>query len=347
MKVTLRTRELKDGRISYYLDVYHRGQRKTEWLNLYLNNDKQQNKETTLLANKIRANREVELQNNTYGFIPDFKRRANFVEYFEQYANKKNSSVYFCTLAQLKAFCKNGIDFQSINIAWLEDFQNFILSRVSSNTAHSYYMLLKSSFKQAIKDKIINSNPADDVPNIKKQEIKRDFLVLSEIELLAKTECPKQEVKRAFLFACFTGLRISDIFDLTWNKIRNDQIEIRQIKTKGILYLPLSKTAKNILNIGIDNVDYPPDQKVFNLPHKVHLNNILKQWAHKAELDKNLHFHIARHTFATLNLTSGSQIYTVSKLLGHKELRSTEIYSRIIDETKKKAIDLLPEINIA
>jgi len=351
MRVTIRTKQLSNGLKSIYLDIYHSGKRRYEFLNLYLSKDKEQNKQTKALAEKIRAKRELEFAHNEFGFVAEFKRKANLIEYFQkQNDSKPKWSIYQNTLIKVKEFSKGKVFFQEIDEKWLENFQKFLLSqKISQNTAKEYYSVLKRILKQAVKDKIIPRNPAEFVSNIKAKDVKRDFLTIDEIKLLAKADFPFTfpDIKRAFLFSCFTGLRFSDVKKLKWKDIKQDHLEIQQQKTKDYIYIPLSKTAKDIITHSNSKIIHLPDSIVFDLPNRWFANHNLKKWFGMVKIEKNAHFHLSRHTFAVMNITQGAQIYTISKLLGHKNLQTTEIYSKLIDEKKKEAIDKLPVIEVS
>ncbi len=182
---------------------------------------------------------------------------------------------------------------------------------------------------------------------LKRRDTERTFLKLTEIEKLAQTPCRDHEVKRAFLFSCFTGLRLSDIRALQWQQIKGDTIEFRQKKTKGYEYLHLSEMARQILtdrpNPKVLNMQ---NTNIFNIRSETQLGKVLKLWCKDAGIDKRVSFHTARHTFATLALTQGVDLYTVSKLLGHKTIQATQIYAKIVDEKKKAAMELLPTIEM-
>ncbi|MFC2083648.1 tyrosine-type recombinase/integrase [Bacteroidota bacterium] len=347
MKVTLRKKELKNKRSSYYLDIYHLGKRKYEFLNIYVDKGDNKYKEKKKLAENIRAKRELELANDEYGFIADFKKRVSLIRYFEKQVESKHKwSNEYNALKHLKKFVKGDIYFQDIDEKWLEKFQEYLLKHVSSNTALSYYMILKKIFKNAKKDNLIIHNVAENVKLIKYREVKRGFLTIEELRTLAKTECFSPEVKRAFIFSCYTGLRYSDICSLKWSNVKQDSLEIRQMKTQELLYIPLNDTSKKLISNNNPNLYHFPNKKVFDLPTRCWTNRVLKRWFKEAKILKNAHFHLGRHTFATMNITQGTHIYTVSKLLGHKKLSSTEIYSNIIDDKKKEAINKLPRINV-
>jgi integrase len=198
--------------------------------------------------------------------------------------------------------------------------------------------------KNALWDEIIDSNPMDRVDTrISRSQSTRIFLVLDEIKKLDKSKkCPKPVVKDAFLFCCFTGLRFSDVQALTWDKLHIESkkhfLYYTQLKTAKPERLPISESALKYL---------PPVRTsgtVFDLPNKKLTNKVLKTWMEEEGINKKVTFHVARHTFATLALNIGIDLKVVSKLLGHSEVRTTEIYAKIIDKTKEDAVQKLPKI---
>ena len=349
MKVAVRKKKKANGDYSLYLDYYNKGTRKYEFLGLYLTKDKKDNKRVLQLAENIKAQRQIELQNHTYGFIPDFKRKANFLKYYESISIQKTTNIncYKSTLMYLKEFTGGQVSISAIDEDWLERFKKFLTNKLSQNTAATYFSTIKTVFRQAVRDKIIIDNPANNVTNVKKQESKRAYLTIEEIEKLAKTECSRADLKRAFLFSCFTGLRYGDVVRLKWEDIKNDRIDIIQQKTKGVEYLPLNETSKNLLKTEKGNIIPLPTNYVFSIPKKVHTNVILKVWGKNAGIKKHLTYHVSRHTFATMSLTLGVDLYTVSKLLGHKQISATQVYAKIIDKKKEEAINSLPNILIS
>src|SRR5690606_640293 len=153
--------------------------------------------------------------------------------------------------------------------------------------------------------------------------------------------------KRAFLFGCLTGLRWSDIQKLKWSEVQKTdngmRIVFNQKKTKELQYLDISDQAVELLG---ERKGKPDDRVFVGLQYSAYMNLELKKWVMKAGITKEITFHCSRHTFATLQLTHGTEIYTVSKLLGHKHLQTTEIYSKIIDEKKREAVNKIPNLNI-
>jgi len=350
MAVKLRKKKLANGDFSLYLDIYQNGKRDYEFLNLRLTKDRPSNKETLKLAENIKAKRQLEIQSSEHGFIPYFKKKANFVDYFSKLTNDKPTAekAWKNTLVHLKNYTGGHTQFSAITDGWLEQFKSYLLTIVSQNTAHTYFSKIKAALNQAVKDKIIIQNPGNLVAQVKKQDIEQSFLTFDELQLLGITSCENNELKKAFLFACYTGLRLSDIRALKWENIRENKIEYRQLKTKGFEYLDLSPMARKLLT----EKTYPKilsmqNTNVFNLPSQSHICYLLKRWCKRAGIDKRVTFHTSRHTFATLALTQqGADLYTVSKLLGHKSIQATQIYAKIVDEKKKALMDSLPMIEI-
>jgi integrase len=349
MSVKLRKKKTKKGD-SLYLDIYHDGQREYEFLKIHLTKDKESNKEKMRIAESIRAKKELEILSSANGLTPKFKKNANFVEYFERFSNEKtNTTHYRNTLNHLREFTGGTIKFIHINEKWLDEFKAYLLKKVSNNSANTYYTSLKTVLKKAVKEKILQENPAQYTDSIKTTEVERVYLTHEELTKLSRAKCPNDEVKRAFLFACYTGLRFSDLNNLTWGKIQTDngryKLQYRQKKTGGFEYFPLSKTATKLLKDESNIINFP-NKPVFDMPCRFHYNQILKSWTKNAGINKNLTSHIARHTFATLSLSSGADLYTVSKLLGHKDIATTQIYAKIIDKKKEEAVDMLPALEV-
>jgi len=347
MSIAIRKKKLADGSVSLYLDIYQHGKRQYEFLNLYLTKERLSSKETLLLARSIAAQRQLEIQNSEHGFIPQFKKKANFVQYFERLTSDKPHRSWKSTLKILREFTNGQIQFSAISGEWLEELKRFILTKVSQNSGHLYFQKIKTALNQAVKDNILLNNPSQHVPQIKMQETHRVFLTIDEIQKLAATACRHPDVRRAFLFCCYTGLRFSDVKALTWANIRDDSIDFRQQKTQGMEYLPLPAVAQKILYMKRGAQVLPVQtNKIFSLPDQSTTGEHLKKWCKEAGMTKRITFHTSRHTFATLALSQGADLYTVSKLLGHKDISTTQIYAKIVDQKKKDAVALLPDIEV-
>ncbi len=356
MSVKLRKRN-QGGKTSLYLDYYNAGSRKTESLKLYLlpkpktSLERTQNKKTLELAETIRAQRQIELQNGEYGFRDREKQKGSLLVYLRMLADKrKNSSGNYgnwdSMLKHLETFSPTDIPFSKIDRKYVQDFKEYLDKKVktksntglSQNSKYSYFNKFRAGLKQAVKDGIILHNPALAVDGFKQGEPQREFLTLEELQAVAKVECDIPQLKTAFLFSCLSGLRWSDIYKLLWSEVQHSNemgyyIRFRQKKTKGVETQPISEQAFELLGERQDK-----DELVFKgLRYSAWHNMKLQQWVMRAGITKTITFHCARHTYATLQLTMGTDIYTVSKLLGHKELKTTQIYAKVIDEKKREA----------
>jgi len=277
MSVKLRKRKLRDGSTSLHLDIYVDGERRYDFLKLYLGKDRSANRETMRLAESIRAMRELELNSRPHGFIPHFKQRVDFVTYFEKIGATKNpaNTSWRNTLMHLKAYTGGTLRLSAVDERWLEGFKAYLLSQVDRGSARPYFGTIRAALNQAVRDQLIPRNPFAGVEHVKPKETERAFLTIEELRQLAAAECRYPEVKRAFLFSSFSGLRISDVRRLTWSNVRNGKLEFRQKKTDGVEYLPLSEQARRLL--GENGVS---EQHVFNLPRSL--------WTIEADLNAYL-----------------------------------------------------------
>ena len=350
MSIKLRTRKNKDGSQSFYLDIYIKGKRNAEFLPIKILKNDPLRKQKKEMAEKIKAKREFDLASNVYGIQNPLTRDEDFLEYFD---NKTKDQPYKSPKNKLKEFAKNRLingtlPFNRIDEKFCEDYKEWLLTQISKNSASMYLSKLKAILNKALRENLIIKNPSKFV-SIKMQETEKEFLTENEINKLYNTDCKNTELKRAFLFACFVGLRISDIKALTWGQIREGKLFLRQKKTKGLEYLPLSETALKILySYEEENIIHLPDTKVFDIKvqKSQNIGNQLRKWAEKAEIKKYITFHTSRHTFTILGLTNGIDIYTMSKLLGHRSVATTQVYANIVDETVKNAVQKLPSLKL-
>lgn len=357
MKVSIRKRKNRSGKTTLYLEFYQNGKKTYEFLNLHLipaktPADKQVNKDTLLLAENIRAKRQLEIQSGNYGFSNNVDKQLDFVLYFKKLTTERqnngiNYETWLSVFRQLEKFTGGTISFKDVNEEWMKRFKEYLLANVSQNSAHTYFNKLKAALHRAYKDKLITDNPADSVKSPKQVDTHREYLTYEELQKLAETECEMPLLKQAFLFSALTGIRWSDIVQLRWGNIQHStdlgwRIVFRQAKTKGQEYLPISDQAKELIGEHKHH-----EEKVFpGLKYSAWHNLKLSQWVMRAGITKNITFHCARHTHATLLLTNGTDIYTVSKLLGHRELKTTQIYARIIDSKKVEAVNSLPKLKL-
>lgn len=334
MGIAIRETKLVNDRIRLSLDIYHSGKSKFENLRLIIHAkpktsiEKEHNKNTWKLAESIKAKRILELQDNNFDVQSGFKYKGNFLEYFKKLTDERKNSLgtysnWYSAYRHLVEF-SNGrhVTFDDVSDRFLIMFKEYLLNvigrrnkKLIASSAANYLTKIKSALKQAEDERIISDNPAKRIKGIKTEESYRNYLLKEEMDLLVKTTCSSPIIKKAFLFSCLSGLRWSDIEKLTWGDLIYSETEakwkihFRQKKTRTLEWLPLQDQAKDLLgNKGDD------DQRVFKgLTYGAWNNVQLKNWIASAGIKKQITFHCARHTFATLLLTNGVELYTVSK----------------------------------
>jgi integrase len=319
--------------------------------------DKQHNKETKELAEHIKAKRMLEVQRGDYGFLANDSQQQNFIDYCKGIAAKhsvRNQEVWRCAIHYLEDFGGKTLRFADLNVKFCNDFTDYLLNAkrmrsikltISQNSALSYQNKFKAALNQAYDEGLLKTKLSVQFDRIKEAEFSREFLSIEELNRLVKTECTLPLLKTAALFSALTGLRFSDIQKMVWSEVQETSeiinnaktkiyyIRFTQQKTKGVETLPISEQAFNLLGERGN-----PKEKVFEgLEYSAFVNFHLKRWLINANIGKNITFHCFRHTFATLQLSKGTDIYTVSKMLGHRELKTTQIYAKIIDQTKREA----------
>jgi len=348
MGVKLRKRRLKDGRISLYLELYYTGKTSYEFLKLYLSGDKKRDQETLHLAEIIRSKTEHELASEVYGVIPPFKRKIAFTGFFRQQAETKYNHLknYRSCLAHLENFIgKRPIVLPAIDHDFVQRFQDYLKPKISPATVNHYLSMVRSVLNDAVNENLILKNPAIGIKPLKIVESERVYLTEQELMVLAETPCERRpQVRAAFLLSCFTGLRKSDLQALRWEQVKGDTLHLSQKKTGRFEYLPLSDGALAL----IERLKRGrAKEHVFPIKfYGGQFSKIFREWIHKAGINKRVTFHSARHTYATLLLSSGVDVYIVSELLGHRDIRTTQIYAQIISERKREAVKLFPKIMI-
>ncbi len=366
--VKIRFKELKNGNKSIYLDCYVNGVREYKFLNLYLRpevnrEDKKWNKEQMQLANAIKAQYIVDIQNGEFGFKDKNRtRKLNFIDYCEDMAAKYEANGQTSCAVLMRSAILRMVRYKGKNITFSHidkefligyiDFLNNETSDFDKDCKEALFARIMVALNQAERDGIIIKNPGKDIDRKLKphsEQKSRCFLTLEEVKKIIDLNYrPKNDVKPAFLFCCFSGLRFSDVYKMKWGEITmsqdgNVQLETMMKKTGKTIWVPLSDNALRWLP---ERGDASDDDRVFaNLPDQAsNADSRLKTLISHAGITKHVTFHVARHTFATLTLQYGADLYTVSKLLGHSNIRTTQIYAKIVDESKRRAVNLIPDL---
>jgi len=359
-KVTLRQRVLPSGKITLYLDYYPaiRNPRtmemsRREYLGIYLIQktrsaaDRSVNAEKLRQAEAVRAQREISIFNEQFGFIDKAKKQMDFLAYFKAQLsshNQKWDKVY----QHFKKYVHDHCTIADVTVDLCDGFRTYLLNAkqlkrehlaLSQNSAAGYWSTFRGFLALAYKEKQIFENINDFLDKIEPQDTRREFLTAEELQALHNTPCREPVLKAASLFSCLTGLRFSDILALKWENFEiypdgGHCIRIRTEKTDTEALNPISQEAYELCG-------EPSTGLVFKGFKKSMLQHLLPQWLKAAGIPKHITFHCFRHTFATLLVSNGSEIYTVSKMLTHKNVSTTQIYADLIDDKKREAANII------
>lgn len=360
----LRAKKLKNGNESLYLDINVEGRRQYEFLKLYLipstaPNAKLLNGQTMKAARAIQAQRIMDITSGKAGISNTARGDMALYDFMQKFYEKritqKNNRAIFATLGHIAAYSGKRTKMKSITPEYCKGFIDYLMTAKSRrgnslamSTERLYFQIFTTAMNVAVRTGIIHTNPVqrlDPSDRIKVPESTRAYLTLDELRAMIDAHDDSNKIERAYLFSCFCGLRISDIRALRWEDIETDggrqRIKIVQQKTKSANYLPLSENARKWMP------ERPANGvgSVFNLvEHHNTITSHINNLAHRAGITKHITFHTARHTFATALLTKGADLYTTSKLLGHTNITTTQIYAKIVDAKKVDAVNMLNDI---
>ncbi len=359
--IRLRMKALSDGSKSLYLDVYRNGKRTYEYLKMYIipetdSNARKQNQVTMDAANAIKSKRIIELTNGEAGIKT--RDKVYLLDWMKTYKEnqakrgKKDGAQIKVTIRILKEYAGERMTLDQIDKTFCQNYLDYLMTeyrsngkKVSNYTLHTYYRVLNGALNAAVRADVLRTNPFTKISNsdkIRLPESKRSYMTIEELRTLIATPIDNEEVKRAYLFSCFCGLRISDIINLKWKDVFPDRgqyrLAVSMKKTKEPIYLPLSPEALKWMP---ERGGKTEDDTVFDLPSPTYVNVLLKSWAKDAGISKKFSFHTSRHTFATMMLTLGADLYTTSKLLGHASVQMTQVYAKIINQKKDDAVNLV------
>ena len=361
--VRIRFKKLANGSVSVYLAINVNGRRTYDYLKLYLVPEtdqaaKLQNKQTMEAVYAIKAQRILQITNGAAGIKKDLRNKMRLVDWLKIYQDrqvnkgKRGAKRWVRTMIFVIEGYDGGKDatLADIDHQWLTDFMIYLMNdyvtykktKLTNGTVDNYLRCLKAAFNVAVEEGIMPTNPmlALDRSHLKGTTYEREFLSVEEVKKLIDTPCRRSDIKGAFLFSCFCGLRISDVRSLQWKHVVTAggkmYLKITQFKTRRPLSIPLSRQALRWMpergGAGEDEYIFPPLSKNMT---------VLDDWAKEAGINKHVTFHVSRHTFATMELTMGADIYTTSKLLGHTSVATTQIYAKVINSKKEEAVSLL------
>jgi len=361
--VTIRFKKLKGGNQSVYFDIYRDGNRSYEFPKLYIvpeksETEKEQNRKTLELANKLKSKMILEMGNAEHGFNNDSeKQKSNFIKYIAETAEKKKmsgaKSMYYSINGlknHLTKYKGKTVNFKQVTKEYCKGFIAYLnTTELAEGSQNGYCQILTVILNNAMRDGYLQNNPMNLLTRHERPrqpESNREFLTVEEIRQLVNTPCTKPDIKQSFLFTCFSGLRFSDVRALRWGDIQTDNegqkaIRYTQQKTSKNEYLQVSNEALKYLP---ERNGAKDDDSIFKLSQNGYTNETLAGWVLAAGIKKRVTFHVGRHTNATLLLSLGVPIETVSKLLGHSDIKTTQIYAKVIDKNKREAVSKLDGI---
>lgn len=356
-KVSLRQKPISKGRISLFLDYYPairnpRTGRKSrrEYLGIYViaapRNafERDYNKAMFEKTELIRGRRQESVINGEFGFIDRHQESDDFLEYYRMMCKKKYQK-WDIVYRHFENFVHGKCTFGEVTVDLCRKFGEYLLTAhslriehqlLSRNSVAGYFSTFRALLKIAYRDKLLKENINDFIDKIEWVDVHKEFLTQEELIKLAQTPCKVPILKQAALFSCLTGLRISDIENLSWENIQETSrmgilIRIRTQKTQTEATLPISPEALELCG--------PRDKgKVFKGLKRSMINYPLKAWIKEAGITKHITFHCFRHTYATLQIAAGTDIFTVSKMLTHKNVTTTQIYADLVSSKKQETI---------
>lgn len=356
MSVKLRFKELQNKGKSYYLDIWHNGARNYEFLDIKVTkqdtSDKAKEKKT--LAELIRSQREIELSSLGIDYIPKHKKKVDLIAYYQNYLDtykKKDVRMIKYSFNKFKDYLisvglitekSNFLKAAELKEVHCEEFLHYLKNDagLSGETPNNYFARFKKVINRAAKDGLFYNNPVSGVVNKKDgaaNSLKKQILSKEEIQLLRETPCGNEEVKRAFLFACHTGLGVAEIRNIRGVNVDNGRLIINREKTGSEINLKLSDFALEMIDKSKESSENLFDIKQSNNA----INKCLKNWIKKAELDKHITFYCARHTFAVLLLSNKANLKTVSDALAHTTPKHTIKYLNYVQDVQDKATSSL------
>ena len=346
--------------------------RRKENLNLYLVAnprtplERQQNKETLELAKKIRFEKGQQLLESVEGYRLKKDRDINFLDYFQSYIDsytKKDINMIGIALRRFKDFLKETPEYnkfmkrikpEQITRDMVEAYTEYLQTRSKGEGARSLYARFKKVIKYAVEHDVMAKNPCTGIViKVDDQQLKKDVLSTDEIQTLIATHYKQENpnIRRAFIFCLYCGLRFCDVKDLTFKNVdySNKLLRFEQNKTKGHsansgVVIPLNDGLLKLIGEPTDSGNR--DEVIFPLPTYEACLKAVGRWVKRAGIEKHISWHCARHSFAVNILNNGANIKTVASLLGHSGLKHTEKYTRAIDSLKQEAINSLPELKI-
>lgn len=375
MKIEVRTREIKDGNQTIYLDFYDKGHRWYEYLNLHLSPKtdrltKAQNENAMKKAVEIKAKRMLGIEDEPIATDGNELPRRVFADWMDKYLdgikhNRSLSETTYRNNRTLVNIVKSYLSYRHRpRVLMVKIDKNFMLGfftyikdiyrntkkkdepkPLAPTTLNMLQGLLTRMLNAAVNEGAMNENPfytLDKKQRIQKIDADRCYLTKDEVvKLYSPPPCVNETAKAAFMFCIYVGLRFSDVSTLTWRAVKQTDlgkvITLKAMKKTGKqVTIPLNKSALEWMP---ERGDAAASDRVFNMTTMGQCNRVIHKWCEAAGITKDVTFHTSRHSFAVLALAAGGDLYTDSRLMGHTNIKSTQIYADVIMDTKIDAVN--------
>lgn len=317
----------------------------------------------------IHKNQELNIENFRQGLFGADEKQRMLVPIFQDHNNKIKELVgkeyapgtlerYTTSLKHTIEFLEwkyniSDIEISKINHAFITDYEFYLRSirNCSNNTAVKYIKNFSKIIKICLANDWLEKNPFANY-KAKVKEVERVYLTEKEVQNIIEKDLKNERlslVRDIFLFSCFTGLAYIDVKNLTKSHISlgidgEKWIFTHRQKTESASKIPILPVTQIIIDKYENHPQAIGNDKLLPILSNQKMNAYLKEIAGLCEIDKELTFHIARHTFATtVTLTNGVPIESVSKMLGHKNLRTTQHYAKVLDRKVSDDMKVLKE----
>lgn len=311
------------------------------------------------------------MKNNLLG-----RSGVDFLEYFNAYNDKlilrdkinthrRANSVYI----KIKDYMKGQhLAIEDITVKWLKDYELYLSSEKNNsiNTIHTEMKGIRRIINEAISEDILKPENSPFLKfKLKWENVEKNYLTEEELLLIENLELPEGEClgvhRDIYVMATYAGgLRVSDLLQLRWKDFDGEKLTVKTQKTGSVVYIKLPTKALEIMEkykamaFLSEGFVFPIMCKYKNLESEkyrlqaissatAYINKDLRKLAELACIDKHIHFHTSRHTWATRALRKGMRIEYVSKLMGHASIKTTQVYAKIVNEELDKAMDVFNE----
>lgn len=359
MHVTVRKKKLADGRESLYLDIYQgKGRRRKKSLGLYLTGNKKKDRETMRVAEQVRVKRQADLDAGRLGMPGQstltvgglvLSISASRSEKFQKVCSTVNQHLVKCGIGSISV--------SSLTASDCEQFDSYLRhllvnETIMTTSAATYMQVFRVAVRRAYRQGLIPVPLHDRFGTIRGYARTREYLTLEEARALIATPY-KEPYRSIVIFGLLTGLRLGEMERLRWADLDGDMLKYYQPKTRKWGYRRISRQALDAIESMREKTYVPANyvrqhkrmlrDRIGHIwawwPNGGGLNRNLKIWVKEAGIRKDITMHCLRHTFATLQLSAGTPIETVSALLSHGNIKTTQIYVNILDRAIDDAAD--------